>query len=600
MARERKVFPRSMVAHLYVNASQQEAREPSGNFYFNGPTLFSYGAHYVIAHRYAPGRYVANADGYSNTTAKHRSEFFSAMRNRGEAIEMVGDLTQESVRSLRSIVEHAESQMREAANRAATHGKRAYAKRRADMVTFSERARSLNALATYGADDRSQSAADRSYFRKALAQGQQAETLAKDFWLASDNECREGEVTACAELDRMLGEEIARESLAKAVARVESLLQDAANGYSASYTADVLKRAVETANDAKATATKHHGLRAPRFDMPALIAARDQAQEIAYAEFRENSMRMMRKALKNCEMEYRNGGTYLPHYADVRIAAKGWLDGDMPRAAVAMLERCTVLRARMNRRGDYETIGDAPSVMSRDLTEAEGYATAGHSRDAVRVYKRAIAGAESFRSNCPQTWRKPQAEFAALADRLAQGVEYIANADALIARENARDVLAWREGRNNRTRAASSDSPMLRLSGDMIETSWGASVPASVAETLWRLVNAARAGMDTSRANGMRVGHFTLTNVHADGGITVGCHVIAYAELQRMALACNLARYASIVRDSDGTRWYFDLVGELDKATADNDGRMSELQTHDALPAGEMVSDSGEFSGAYL
>lgn len=64
----------SQVAHLWANQLQEHARN-SGNFYFNGKTIYSYGSHFPIA------KHVVNDKGmtgvlftertYSNTTAKH-------------------------------------------------------------------------------------------------------------------------------------------------------------------------------------------------------------------------------------------------------------------------------------------------------------------------------------------------------------------------------------------------------------------------------------------------------------------------------------------------------------------------------------------------
>lgn len=66
----------SHIAHLWANKLQETARN-SGNFYFNGDTIFSYGRHFPIA------KHVVNERGencvlftertYSNTTAGHIS-----------------------------------------------------------------------------------------------------------------------------------------------------------------------------------------------------------------------------------------------------------------------------------------------------------------------------------------------------------------------------------------------------------------------------------------------------------------------------------------------------------------------------------------------
>lgn len=100
-------------------------------------------------------------------------------------------------------------------------------------------------------------------------------------------------------------------------------------------------------------------------------------------------------------------------------------------------------------------------------------------------------------------------------------------------RIHADDVSAWRAG--------ASDSlshklpPLLRVNGDRIETSWGASVPSSVAPMLWYWATTASSTGTPIAGNGARVGDYTLTSVNADGSLTVGCHSIAFTELEALA-----------------------------------------------------------------
>ena len=69
---------RKSVAAAWANKTQENARIPSGNFYFTGPTLYSYGPHYVCAHHLPEvynraGRQIAliNSADYSVTTTRH-------------------------------------------------------------------------------------------------------------------------------------------------------------------------------------------------------------------------------------------------------------------------------------------------------------------------------------------------------------------------------------------------------------------------------------------------------------------------------------------------------------------------------------------------
>ena len=71
----KKVFTDiSKVAHLWANQLQDEARN-SGNFYFNGKTIYSYGSHFPIAKHVTNERnenaVLFTKRGYSNTTSKH-------------------------------------------------------------------------------------------------------------------------------------------------------------------------------------------------------------------------------------------------------------------------------------------------------------------------------------------------------------------------------------------------------------------------------------------------------------------------------------------------------------------------------------------------
>src|SRR5690606_8509793 len=85
MARNKQVFARSIeVAHIWASESQNSGRNPSGNIYFDGPTIYSYGPHYALAHIYHArgGRVVVlNDHGYSMTTQGHRCDVRAAVRD---------------------------------------------------------------------------------------------------------------------------------------------------------------------------------------------------------------------------------------------------------------------------------------------------------------------------------------------------------------------------------------------------------------------------------------------------------------------------------------------------------------------------------------
>jgi len=73
-----------MVAHLWANQSQAVARNSGGSFFFEGPTIYSYGSHFPIARIVEHnGRKVVlfTSRGYSMTTSRHIAEARSACRH---------------------------------------------------------------------------------------------------------------------------------------------------------------------------------------------------------------------------------------------------------------------------------------------------------------------------------------------------------------------------------------------------------------------------------------------------------------------------------------------------------------------------------------
>jgi hypothetical protein len=78
--RQRQVFPTDEIPHLWAHKSQESARNPGGNLFFEGASIYSYGRHFEIA------RHVDRVEGvntyscillttrgYSVTTASHIS-----------------------------------------------------------------------------------------------------------------------------------------------------------------------------------------------------------------------------------------------------------------------------------------------------------------------------------------------------------------------------------------------------------------------------------------------------------------------------------------------------------------------------------------------
>lgn len=115
------------------------------------------------------------------------------------------------------------------------------------------------------------------------------------------------------------------------------------------------------------------------------------------------------------------------------------------------------------------------------------------------------------------------------AERQRQVAER-AERDAQRDRENAAQIEAWLRGENYY--CPTTATPRLRLSRDgrEIETSWGARVPVRYAEPLIKRSRECR-----GQSFNERVGNYTLSYVSDNGSLTIGCHVIAASEVERMA-----------------------------------------------------------------
>jgi hypothetical protein len=81
--RQRHVFPTHEVPHLWAHKTQNDARNPQGNLYFSGDTIYSYGSHFPIARHVMNGANDAAVlltdQHYSVTTSQHVSAVRSSI-----------------------------------------------------------------------------------------------------------------------------------------------------------------------------------------------------------------------------------------------------------------------------------------------------------------------------------------------------------------------------------------------------------------------------------------------------------------------------------------------------------------------------------------
>lgn len=102
----------------------------------------------------------------------------------------------------------------------------------------------------------------------------------------------------------------------------------------------------------------------------------------------------------------------------------------------------------------------------------------------------------------------------------------------------------WLEGGSiwGATLRTENGGALLRVKGDNLETSQGASVPLAHAVKVFRFVKACRDNARDWHRNGhtIRVGHFQVDRIAANGDFHAGCHFIEWSECERIARAIGV------------------------------------------------------------
>lgn len=155
-----------------------------------------------------------------------------------------------------------------------------------------------------------------------------------------------------------------------------------------------------------------------------------------------------------------------------------------------------------------------------------------------------IAALEVFRAAREARLNTPEAEAKRDADRAKRKdrAERKAAIEAQQRREADADRLtAWITGnplvRSLHGLQAPGGGVYLRVKGEELQTSQGASVPLAHAVRAFRFIKLIRARGDGWDANGhtVHVGHFTINRINSDGSFQAGCHFIGWPEIERIA-----------------------------------------------------------------
>lgn len=558
--RVRKVWPRQQVAHIWANRSQDEAREPSGNFYFTGPSIFSYGSHFLIAHfiDMGDGRTILleNASGYSSTTSKHKWAVSSALtRAQREGAISIAGLKRDDVSSWNWAAELAQKASEQAAHffREAAESKRKSGKRNMLLHCAAQRVNAAYVLAKLAVSGKGDASATTKP-GKAKARTVLAAIDKLPLFAFNDEQTNDEQKTIAASNAKVLDMPRIRSEVERKFRQVEQDRESALynrecgrHDSAMQYATQGLSRAAELVS-----LVKQYKLRMPG-KLPAfgpLIAELQPAYDVF---MREASMKSFRRELALAEdnmakqrrrrriswewvqdKKATRGSMYsarthaeraLNHLRDLRHD----LDG-LPQA---WINRARDIQDRAQRALDWEQAADwmkdarNAALSAAAMADNGEYRTAANTmRVSIKDAQRALAVAERMPSLRRILGDANVADWEASAARWSES----------FADEDRARMAAWRANQPGATLPYPLDDTLLRIKGETIETSRGAIVPLAVAPNLWRVIRIARAGkLDLSQVKGMRVGHFTLDDVAADGSLNIGCHCLAYSELQLIA-----------------------------------------------------------------
>jgi hypothetical protein len=202
----------------------------------------------------------------------------------------------------------------------------------------------------------------------------------------------------------------------------------------------------------------------------------------------------------------------------------------------------TVEVERLPRKRDYDR-SRALEALNRianpacDYAEAFGLPVPSYDTDADEAAAFRIWSARNTPERIAARAARAEAAAAAKAERDAR------DAAARVERERALreawlsgEPTAYYHGTDANGRA------YMRVRGETLETSLGASVPLDHAVRVFRIVNACRVEGRNWTRNGqtIRVGHFQVDRIEASGDFVAGCHRFAWDEVARVASTLGL------------------------------------------------------------
>lgn len=529
----RQVFGKQQVAHLWAHKAQDSARTPTGNFYFTGATLYSYGSHFVCGHL-MPEAYnvesnplvLINDSNYSTTTQRHMSAMRQAIPRYYAEFEVNG-LNEGAVRRIGcdgagAVVSAMLDSMCDSLEDAATTEHVRHATREASLATAARHAQMARHLATVDASRKDIPKELRAKARAVL----RSIPSAADFVI--DGSARE----AIIAINKRVNRDKARATYNEKIARFRNKA-----GRVAEY----------VAADTHENANSYW-----------LCECRDSINLFDHYVKRDADIGDIRISKSDTALRQTMGAAVEILENRVATHARNYNLNQWAESVAAMDADWTNLRAAESFLSTMVTQAEKLAAMDSAAEKTDRLAILARLSDRVNAYKGATAG-ERFRdtvatarSYMPGGHYLDALRYVGHAATIAEqanepekkelAVELVllkSEIDAAMAERRDISIAEWRNlRRESIAREYCHDGALLRVRGDRIETSWSASVPLSVAPLVWRMVKSAHqngAERTWAHGDGPLLGHYRINAIKSNGDIVVGCHEIKYGELARMA-----------------------------------------------------------------
>lgn len=257
--------------------------------------------------------------------------------------------------------------------------------------------------------------------------------------------------------------------------------------------------------------------------------------------------------------------TTAKHVSLVRRA----IPGDLPKFEVSRPDRepadnfPAIVRAVESARDDLAKAKNKAQRVNRFLALASAVATANEFSAFFKLGKRfkLPANAEALQAEADQYHQELTARREANeAKRSAKYRAERAERERIALLDSAELVAEWRAGLplgHNHWRIGQLPT-MLRIRGEMVETSRGVEFPIEHAQRAARLLLPLLASGRSYKRNGhtIHLGHYAIDSLDEQGTLTAGCHIIAKDEL--LAFAELLAKHTG-----ETTEWIRVIVGNI-------------------------------------